>query len=396
PKRFYEKVVKDVMSKFLLTLWNVFSYYETYARLDDFDYGRDAVKCEERELIDKWILSRLHNLIKNVEEKMEVFEVHKAARAIEEFVIEDLSNWYLRNSRKRFWSEERSKEKMAGYSTLYEVLTTVAKIIAPFTPFIAEKIYLEMEKGESVHLCDYPESSKEMINEELEERMETVRKIVEEARALRAKHGIKLRRPLKEIIIVADKNLEEFAGLIKDEINVKNVVFATEDNQFMEEVAKPNYAKLGPKFKEKARQVAEAIEKAGKEIRKVEIDGKEYELSEEDFIIEKKAKEGYAVGSVDGITIALNLVQTPELIAEGFAREIVRRIQEMRKEMNLEMEERIVVEIDIDKEKLGEWENYVKNETRSDEIIYKRQPEGEHVKEWEIEGEKINIGIRRK
>ena len=396
PKRFYEKVVKDVLSKFLLTLWNVFSFYETYARLDDFDYGRDAVKCEERELIDKWILSRLHNLIKNVEEKMEVFEVHKAARAIEEFVIEDLSNWYLRNSRKRFWSEERSKEKMAGYSTLYEVLTTVAKIIAPFTPFIAEKIYLEMEKGESVHLCDYPESSKEMINEELEERMETVRKIVEEARALRAKHGIKLRRPLKEIIIVADKNLEEFAGLIKDEINVKNVVFATEDNQFMEEVAKPNYAKLGPKFKEKARQVAEAIEKAGKEIRKVEIDGKEYELSEEDFIIEKKAKEGYAVGSVDGITIALNLVQTPELIAEGFAREIVRRIQEMRKEMNLEMEERIVVEIDIDKEKLGEWENYVKNETRSDEIIYKRQPEGEHVKEWEIEGEKINIGIRRK
>jgi len=396
PKRFYEKVVKDVLSKFLLTLWNVFSFYETYARLDDFDYGRDAVKCEERELIDKWILSRLHNLIKNVEEKMEVFEVHKAARAIEEFVIEDLSNWYLRNSRKRFWSEERSKEKMAGYSTLYEVLTSVAKIIAPFTPFIAEKIYLEMEKGESVHLCDYPESSKEMINEELEERMETVRKIVEEARALRAKHGIKLRRPLKEIIIVADKNLEEFAGLIKDEINVKNVVFATEDNQFMEEIAKPNYAKLGPKFKEKARQVAEAIEKAGKEIRKVEIDGKEYELSEEDFIIEKKAKEGYAVGSVDGITIALNLVQTPELIAEGFAREIVRRIQEMRKEMNLEMEERIVVEIDIDKEKLGEWENYVKNETRSDEIIYKRQPEGEHVKEWEIEGEKINIGIRRK
>lgn len=398
PKRFYEKAVKEVLSKFLLTLWNVFSFYKTYASLDKFDYEKDYIEVQKREIIDRWILSKLHNLIKEVDERMDDFEVHKAARSIEEFVIEDLSNWYIRNSRKRFWTEERSMDKMAGYSTLYEVLTTLCKLAAPFVPFISEKIYLEMEKNESVHLCDYPKFSKEMVDGELEKKMEVVRKIVEEARALRAKNGIKLRYPLQEIIIVTNENIAEMAELIREEINVKDVVFVINDETFMEKVAKPNYSKLGPKFKDKAKEIAEIIEKTDvSKLKgmKIEIDGEEYEISEEDFIIEKRAREGYAVTEIDGIVIALNTVQTPELLAEGFAREIIRRIQEMRKEMDLEMEEKIEVEINIEKDRLGEWENYVKNETRSKEIIYKEKPEGEHVKEWDIEGEKIIIGIKR-
>ncbi len=393
PKRFYEKVVKEALSKFLLTLWNVYSFYETYASLDKFDYEKNFVEIDKRELIDKWLISKLNSLIKEVEEKMERYEIHKAARLIEEFVINDLSNWYIRNSRKRFWVEEESIEKMAGYSTLYEIILNISKLIAPFVPFIAERIYLDITNNESVHLCDYPKYNEELIDKELEEKMEKVRKIVEEARAIRAKKGIKLRYPLKEIIIVGEK-LEEFEDIIKDEINVKNVIFAENEERFMEKVAKPNYSKLGKKFKEKTKEVAKIIESTpineliGKEIYGMEIE-------EDDFIIELKEKEGYAVGKIDEYILALNIVQTPELLREGFAREIVRRIQEMRKELNLEMEEKIKVEISIDKNRLGEWEDYVKRETRSEEIAYKENPEGDYIKEWKIGDEKIRIGIKR-
>ncbi|RLF52967.1 MAG: isoleucine--tRNA ligase [Thermoplasmata archaeon] len=396
PKRFYEKAVKEVLSKFLLTFWNSFSFYKTYATLDKFNYEEHCVSIDKRKLLDRWILSKLNSLIKEVEEKMDNYEIHKAARSIENFVINDLSNWYIRNSRKRFWQEEQSLDKLAGYSTLHEVLLTVAKLSAPFIPFITEKIYLEMGGKESIHLCDYPKVNEELIDKELEEKMEIVRKIVEEARALRAKKKIKIRYPLKEIIITTH-GLEEFEELIKEEINVKKVVFS-KDKEFLKEIAKPNFSKLGPKYKGEAKKIAEAIEKTSlEELRKgrIVVDGKEYEISQEDYVVEKKPKEGYEVAEIDGITIALNTIQTPELLKEGFAREIVRRIQEMRKEMNLEMEERIKVEISISKDRLDEWENYVKNETRSNEIIYKQQPRGEYVKEWNIEGEKIIIGIRR-
>ncbi|HEC87725.1 MAG TPA: isoleucine--tRNA ligase, partial [Thermoplasmata archaeon] len=363
----------------------------------DFDYKRDFVEFDKRELIDKWILSRMNKLIYEVEEKMEVFEVHKASRLIENFVINDLSNWYIRNSRKRFWTEERSIDKMAGYSTLYEILITLSKIMAPFVPFISEKIYLEMKKGESIHLCSYPESNKKMINNSLEGKMDTVRKIVEEARALRAKNGIKLRYPLKEIIIVSKGEIEELAELIKEEINVKNIIFNADDSIFMEKVVKPNYPKLGPKYKDKAKEVAEIIEKADIDKldgMKIVLDGIEHVIEKEEFLIEKRAKEGYAIGKIDGVLIALNTKQTPELLAEGFAREIIRRIQEMRKELNLEMEEKISIEIDIERRRIEGWEDYVKNETRSEKIEYKN-PECEYVKEWNIDGEKIRIGIKK-
>ncbi|MCD6481607.1 MAG: isoleucine--tRNA ligase [Thermoplasmata archaeon] len=397
PKRFYEKAVKDTLSKFLLTLWNVFSFYSTYSSLDDFDYSRDAVSVERRTLLDRWILSRLNSVVMGVKEKMDGFEVHKAGRLLEDFIVEDLSNWYVRNSRKRFWSEERDEAKMAGYSTLYEVLTTIAKLIAPFTPFIAERIYLDMERGESVHLCDYPTPNKTMIDKGLEERMEMVRKIVEEARALRAKAGIKLRYPLQEVMILAPQNLQEMEGIIREEINVKEVKFVSDIHHFMEKKARPNYSKLGPKYREMARKVAEAIEKekALEPGMKVEVDGKTYEIEEDDIILEEVPKEGYEVGEVDGIKIALNIVQTPELIKEGFAREIIRRIQEMRKEMDLEMEERIEVEMDANEEMLEGWLEYVKNETRSREIRFVAEPKGEHVKKWKIDEKEITIGIRR-
>ena len=387
PKRFYEKVVKEALSRFLLTLWNVHSFYKTYSILDKFNYESKAVEYEKRSILDKWILSSLNNLIKEVVERMENYELHKAARAIENFVINDLSNWYIRNSRKRFWIEEESIDKLAGYSTLYEVLITVAKLLAPFIPFITEKIYLELGGKDSVHLCDFPKPNEKLIDEKLEKRMEIARSMAEEARAIRAKKKIKLRQPLLKAIIVSEENLKDMEGILKEEMNVKEIIFASNDDSFVKKIAKPDYSKIGPKYKEEAKKIANLIETTPIE------ELKEKGIDEEDYIIEEVPKEGYEVSSIDGNKIALYIVITPELKKEGFAREIVRRIQEMRKKMNLEMEDRIITTIGIDEGRLKGWEEYVKNETRSSEIIYDTPSNGI---EWEIEGEKIKIEIKRK
>ncbi|KAA0008171.1 MAG: isoleucine--tRNA ligase, partial [Thermoplasmata archaeon] len=315
------------------------------------------------------------------------YELHKAARAIENFVINDLSNWYIRNSRKRFWIEEESIDKLAGYSTLYEVLITVAKLLAPFIPFITEKIYLELGGKDSVHLCDFPKPNEKLIDEKLEKRMEIARSMAEEARAIRAKKKIKLRQPLLKAIIVSEENLKDMEGILKEEMNVKEIIFASNDDSFVKKIAKPDYSKIGPKYKEEARKIANLIETTPIE------ELKENGIDEEDYIIEEVPKEGYEVSSIDGNKIALYIVITPELKKEGFAREIVRRIQEMRKKMNLEMEDRIITTIGIDEGRLKGWEEYVKNETRSSEIIYDTPSNGI---EWEIEGEKIKIEIKRK
>ncbi|RLF64905.1 MAG: isoleucine--tRNA ligase [Thermoplasmata archaeon] len=397
PKRFYEQVVKDALGKFLLTLWNTYSFYSTYSNLDNFDYHTKKVPFEERSLLDKWILSKMNNVIKSVVEKIENFEIHKAAREIEEFVVRDISNWYIRNSRKRFWLEEETPDKLSGYSTIREVLSTLSKLLAPFVPFISEKIYLSLGEGESVHLCDYPVPDESMINEELEVKMEKVRDITEVARALRAKKGIKVRYPLSKVIVVTGEDISDIAELLKDEINVKEVEFSDSVSPFVEKIVKPNYSSLGPRFKENAGKVASAIEKLSPEEienKKIVVNGKEYVLEENDYVVEEKEKEGFAIGSTGDDYIVLCTEQTPELIAEGFSREIIRRIQEMRKDMNLEMEDRIISSVDIDSGRVKGWEEYIKGETRSEKLVF-GEASGDTVKEWNIDGEKITIGIRR-
>lgn len=396
PKRFYEDVIKDTLSKFLLTIWNIYSFFATYASLDQFDYER-KVSIEERSILDKWILSKLYSLIKSVYEKMDKFEIHKAARDIEGFVIKDFSNWYVRNSRKRFWVEEESIDKIAGYSTLYEVLLILTTLLAPFVPFISEKIYRNLNGGESVHLCDYPISNEELIDNELEKKMEKARQIAEGARSLRAKIGIKLRYPLAQAILVTKEDLSSFVSLLKEEMNVKDIEFSDSPHPFMEKKVRANFSSLGPKFKEKAGDIASIIEKTpAEELKKlkVNIDGKEYEIGKEDYSIEEKEKKGYALTPVNEDFLILSTEQTPELFAEGFSRELVRRVQEMRKEMNLDMEEKIVTSIGCDEERTKGWEEYIKRETRSNTLAF-GDGKGEFVKEWNIDGECIKIGISR-
>lgn len=413
--RFYEEAVKDTLGKFILTFWNSYNFFTTYASLDNFDPDKDTVAFEKRQLIDKWIISRFNKTAKEVKDLIKTFEIHKAARAVENFVIEDFSNWYLRRSRKRLWVEEKTEDKLAGYSTMYEVFLGLSKLVAPFIPFITEEVYLNLKTDsmpESVHLCDYVKVDKKQIDEKLEEGMEKIRALVEVGRALRSKVGIKVKYPLSSATLVCDKKTEDMIkdllDLLNEEINVKEISFERDTSKFMVKSYKPDHSKLGPKYKAKAKPIVDAIEKIGQEKlyaelsknKKITLDvaGEKIELILDDFQLVETEKENIAKTQTEDTTLLLDTTMNPELQAEGFAREIVRRIQSMRKELDLQVEDRISIEIKIAKDKktaLEKWMDYIKGETRSKQISFVDKPTGSLVKKWEIDELDIEIGLSK-
>jgi isoleucyl-tRNA synthetase len=346
---------------------------------------------------------------------MNTFEVHKAARAVEGFIIEDFSNWYLRRSRKRLWAEEKTQDKLAGYSTMYEVLLGLSKLVAPFIPFITEEVYQNLKTDDmpiSVHLCDYIISDKKMIDRNLEEGMEKIRALVEVGRALRSKIGIKVRIPLNNATIICNKKIEELIRnlleLLNEEINVKKITFERDTSKFMTKTVRPNRSKIGPKYKEKAKQIIRKIEEMDKiklyeelELKKeiiLKIQNEKLKLTKQDFEIVETVKEKLAKIETEDVTLILNTKITPDLEAEGLAREIVRRIQSMRKELDLDVEDKIFTEIKIDTDKINslkKWKTYIKGETRSREISYVNKPSGELVKKWDIDELQIELGIKK-
>lgn len=404
PKRFYEEVVRESLGKFLLTLWNVYSFYDTYASLDGFTYEKQRLEPDQRSVLDRWVLSRLNSVIDQVAAHVEHFKLHKAARLVEDFVVNDISNWYIRNSRKRFWLEEESPDKLAGYATIYELLESLSRLVAPFVPFISEYIYRSLKQAfatavepESVHLCDYPVCDDSVVDETLEAQMTQARHITEVARSLRAKHDVKLRYPLATAIIVGD-DLSRMTELLENEINVKDVAFENSLEPYLERVAMPNFSVLGPKLKGRVDEVAQFIENSAPEDLSgtdMLLDGSTYTIQAEDFTVEEREREGYAIDTAGDLHVVLSLEQTDELLAEGYARELVRRIQEMRKELDLDMEERITTTVDIDGSRIEGWTEYIKRETRSDELVM-GDASGDLVKEWDIDGETIAIGIGRR
>jgi isoleucyl-tRNA synthetase len=346
---------------------------------------------------------------------MKTFEIHKAARAFESFVIEDFSNWYLRRSRKRLWVEEKTTDKLAGYSTMYEIFLGLSKLVAHFIPFITEEIYQNLKTDnmpESVHLCDYIVPDKKLIDEKLEEGMEKIRALVEVGRALRSKVGIKVRYPLNSATLICDKKTEDLTKnlleLLNEEVNVKKITFERDTSKFMTKTVRPNHSKLGPKYKDKAKQIVQKIEEMNKEKLFKEIETKKevtitikdekIKLTKEDFEIVESVKENIAKTETEDATLILDTTLTPELEAEGLAREIVRRIQSMRKELDLDVEDKISTEVKIQKEKINslqKWQDYIKGETRSDKISYVDKPKGKLVKKWEIDEQTIEIGIKK-
>ncbi|HDM67365.1 MAG TPA: isoleucine--tRNA ligase, partial [Thermoplasmatales archaeon] len=412
--RFYEEAVKETLAKFILTLWNSYNFFATYAALDKFD-PKKSIPIEKRTPLDRWILSRFHRMVKEIHGYMESFETHKAARVIEKFLLDDFSNWYLRRSRRRLWVEEETTEKLSGYSTMYEVFLGLVKTIAPFTPFIAEEIYQNLKTNdmpESVHLCDYVTVDEKLIDDELEIGMERIRDLVEVGRALRARIGIKVRYPLAEATLVCSKEVEDsikdLLDLLVEEINVKNIRFDRNKDRFVTKQVKPKYPVLGPKLKEKMKQVSKVLEEMDKtslyqqlmeekEI-SIPVDGETITLTIDDFEIVEQEKENIAATETKDVILLLDTTLTPELEAEGFAREIIRRIQSMRKELDLNVDDKIKVEVEIPSEEkknmVEQWKDYIAGETRAEKFdITTGSPRGDLVRKWSIDDITVSMGI---
>ncbi len=417
PTRFDPEGIKEVQRKFFGTLINTYSFFMMYANIDEFQYTGDGPAIENRPEMDRWILSARNRLVGEVNEFLQRYDLTKAARAISDFTIEELSNWYVRRSRRRFWKNEMGDDKISAYKTLYEVLLTLSKLIAPFSPFIADALYRNLntnqtEPYESVHLAFYPDQTQlefSVSDEELLSRMEITRNVVSAARALRSEAGMKVRQPLKKIVIAVQSEkqrnaLSKMQALILEEINVKAIEFLDNLESLAILRAKGNFKSLGPKFGKDVNKIVKQIE----HLQHHEIldlqKNKEYDLSLgngkaditlDDVIIFMENPPGMIVQTQNNIAVGLDLKISESLKQEGFAREFVNRVQNMRKEHGLQVVDRININVGAAEEfisALRNWGNYIKNETLAESLEFKIQ-NLDYSKNWKIDGQDIKISI---
>ena len=382
--------VDEVRRKFFGTLYNTYSFFALYANVDGFDYSEDDIKLEERPEIDRWILSVLNTLIKNVDAEMEDYNPTKAGRLIESFVNDDLSNWYVRLNRKRFWGKEMSKDKMSAYQTLYTCLATVAKLLAPFAPFYSDQLFMDLinvtgkEHVESVHLSDYPVVNEKFIDKELEARMSMAQKITSMILALRRKVNIKVRQPLKAIMIPAvdaeqRRHIEAVEALILNEVNVKSLKFVEGSDVLVKKV-KCNFRTMGKKFGKLMKGIAAQIggltqtqindfENNG--YLDLDVEGNTVKVELADVEIISEDIPGWLVSNEGNLTVALEIELTDELKREGIARELVNRIQNMRKDNAYEITDRINVVVSPDANTdaaISQYADYIKSQVLADSI----------------------------
>ncbi|MEK4250474.1 isoleucine--tRNA ligase [Paenibacillus sp. FSL W7-1287] len=359
-KRFSKGIVAEAKSKVVDTIVNTHAFYALYASIDGFKYEEHELVASSNKL-DRWIISRLNSLIVTVTKGLEANDFLNPAKAIETFV-DELSNWYIRRSRDRFWGSGLSEDKVAAYQTLHNVLISLAKIIAPYTPLVAEDVYVNLGGGESVHLADFPIADETLIDAELERDMESSKVIVELARNVRNETGIKTRQPLSELIVSLDRefDLSSYEDIIKDEINVKHITVQHSDSGFVDFNLKLNLKVAGRKFgkqvspiqqsfKDMTADQTRAIVNAGEYVFTTE-DGEQLVITLDEMLVEKKAKSGFASASGSGVTVALNTDITPELEQEGWVREVIRAVQDTRKKLDLPIEKRIELVLDVDNE----------------------------------------------
>lgn len=419
PTRFDTDGVTEVVRKFLGTLVNVYSFFAMYANIDKFTYNTSQVAVIDRPEIDQWLVSTLNKLVSRVQNYLLRYDITRAARAITGFVIDDLSNWYIRRCRRRFWKSEMGEDKRAAYETLYEVLFHLSELMAPFAPFISEEIYLNLRQDEkaqpeSVHLSFYPKETDEPHRfriEELEERMEAVRQVVFLGRSLRNEAAIKVRQPLSRIIVVAGEQklrdrIKSMANLILEELNVKRIEFVSDAEELTAKRANPLFKQLGPKLGKDVKTAAEAIRTFGKaEIHELEergeitinIQGKEVPITQEDVEIISESAAGLVVQSEGQFTVALDVQISEDLRIEGLAREFVSRVQNMRKDAGFDVIDRIKIYYrtsDNLAQAIERQADYIRNETLA-EILSANSGQGAYVEEWSINGEKAIIGIEK-
>lgn len=403
PTLFDEEGVQEVQRKFFGTLINTYAFFALYANIDNFNFSEDLIPYEDRPEIDRWIISKLSSLVKEYEELMDNYDVTKAARQVSNFTIDQLSNWYVRRSRRRFWKSEVNKNKISAYQTLYECLLTISKLTSPFAPFIAEELYQNLnavtnkDKFESVHLADYPAPS--YFEKELEDKMDVAQRVVFLARSMRAKNNLKVRQPLLKMMVVVDKSRREALGKMKDvileEVNIKDLIVLEDDSAIVNKTAKANFKAIGPKYGKLVKSLANVIKDLSKdqisEIEKtgeleIVVEDQSVKISRDDVEIISHEIEGWLVESEEGVTVALDTELNEDLIAEGYAREFVNRVQNMRKDAGFDVIDRISVKISGN-EKLIEYVNkfsdYIANEILADKIQKGDDGNG-YKQEWKI------------
>lgn len=391
--RFDEDGIGEVRNKFFGTLYNTYSFFSLYANIDGFTYAEEDIPLASRPEMDRWILSELHSLIQKADAYFEIYEPTRAARAIGDFVLENLSNWYVRLGRRRFWRGSYEADKISAYQTLFTCLETISKLSAPIAPFYSDRLYKDLLAGvnkeakESVHLSDFPVFDATYIDSELERKMQRAQKITSLVFSLRQKEKIKVRQPLQKIMVpVLNEEMQEdilsVKELIQSEVNVKEIEIIDQNSGILVKQVKPNFKVLGPRFGNGMKFVAQAISKMDQTaINKaelegqilLEINGKSETITLEEMLISPKDIEGWQVASHDGITVALDITITPELKNEGIARDLVNRVQNLRKDSGLEVTDRIHIVLQETEElKLAVSENiaYIKRETLTDDLEF--------------------------
>jgi len=412
PNRFHGKAVVEGQRKFMGTLWNTYAFFVLYANIDQFDATKYELEYNKLSVMDKWLLSKMNTMVKTVDTNLGNYRIPEAARALQEFV-DDMSNWYVRRSRERFWAKGMEQDKINAYMTLYIALVTVSKAAAPMIPFMTEEIYQNLVRSvdqnapESIHLCMFPEVNEDQIDTELEQNMEHVLKLVVMGRACRNTSNIKNRQPIGQMFVKAAFDLPEFyQDIVADELNVKNVKFTDDVRDFTSYSFKPQLKTVGPKYGKMLGGIKAALDHADgnsamDEINetgalKLDVSGQEITLFKEDLLIDTAQIEGYVSENDNGITVVLDTNLTPELLEEGFVREIISKVQTMRKEADFEVMDRIKVTYNGSEkaEKIfAEHSDEIGGEVLADKVV-KAEPAG-YVKEWKINGEAVTMGVEK-
>ena len=415
PSRFHDEAVKECQRKFLGTLWNTYAFYTLYAEIDQFDPTRYTLDRSQLSIMDKWLLSRLNTLIQQVDTRLDHYQIPEAAKALEDFV-DELSNWYVRRSRERYWGKNMTQDKINAYMTLYEALVTVAKCAAPMIPFMAEEIYQNLVAGldpsapESVHLCDYPVSDASLIDTDLEASMEEVLRIVADGRACRNEAAIKNRQPIARMFVKTEAAAlpAEYQDIIKEELNVKEIVFTQSVRDFTTYTFKPQLRTVGPKYGKLLGKIRPALQNLDGNAAMDELqangkltfdfDGAAVELTEDDLLIESANLPGFVAVNDGDLTVVLDTNLTPELLEEGFVREVISKLQTMRKEAGFEVTDHIRVTYQ-GSEKAAAYiaENCaeVAHDVLAESVQAGAPEDGAYAKEWNVNGEDVLFGVAK-
>ncbi len=420
PKRFHGKFVQEGQRKFMGTLWNTYAFFVLYANIDEFDATKYTLEYDKLSVMDKWLLSRLNSAIREADENLGNYRIPEAARAMEQFV-DEMSNWYVRRSRERFWAKGMEQDKINAYMTLYTALVEICKCAAPMIPFMTEEIYrnlvcqIDADAPESIHLCDYPTVNEAYIDKELEKNMDEVLKIVVMGRACRNSANIKNRQPIGMMYVKAPSVLPEyFVEIIKDELNIKNVCFSDDVSAYTSYTFKPQLRTVGPKYGKFLGQIQKALAELDGNAAMAELKANgvlslpsvsdEVKLSEEDLLITMTQAEGYVTEGDNTVTVVLDTNLTPELLEEGFVRELISKIQTMRKEAGFEVTDKITIYYKAGQKVTDIFEKYGSeimgdvlglSVVKDTEEAASADENGIYRKEWNINGETVLLGVKK-